>query len=335
MAEEQRQQLNLSEQTQNANLVNLINQFGPVLYRAAEEAGQTGYADKGNISNVIGGLVQGYANKYQQLTGNLPSIEEINSFVGSTVTDMPTAYQLITNKLPSAVVAEKYAAPHIQAIKAEKEGDATVNQYLKESLGGAEQQYQREQSLIDQLTQEAQRGTRAAAEEAYGQELRRQAAENAQMGRLSQPVYQENVNRQSQAFGGGLAKAIAGIQGQALQSKAQASQSLAERLQRAREFGVSSGLQSRGLNIQEKGINLNQRNLEGQSIMDRITDRQNRELAANVGRMQAEANEPGTLDYVNTAFGGVSALLGGAGAGIGLYDRFRKPKTTPTTPTKE
>ena len=54
---------------------------------------------------------------------------------------------------------------------------------------------------------------------------------------------------------------------------------------------------------------------EQQDIANQL-QRQELSIADQIGRAQAEANKPGTLDYINTGFGGLAAL-GGLGAGAG------------------
>lgn len=270
-------------------------------------------------------LASPYVEEYKKSFNKNPSQEELVSFLTQNVTP-DLAIKQYQGMGSSQELRESIVKPSLKSNIEKNDYEKSQKDTLEESLKGSQDQYNRELSLIDQLTQEAQRGTRSAVEEAYGQELRRQATENSQMGRLSQPVYQENVNRQSQSFGQGLAKAIAGIQGQSLQSKAQANQSLADRLQQARQFAAGLGIQNRQLGLTERGQNIGQQNYQNQTIADMIQNQQNRADAYELGRRQADANKPGTLDYVNTAIGGLATLAGGVGAGMGLYDRLKSKK---------
>jgi hypothetical protein len=196
--------------------------------------------------------------------------------------------------------------------------DQAQKDYLQSSLQDSQTSYDNQNKLIEQQAQEAGRSATVQAQDVYGQELRRQAIENAQMGRLSQPVYQENVNRQSQAFGKGLAGAIANIQGQRLQAQSTANQSLMDRLQGNKQFAANLGISQQGLNLTKRGQDLGQQNLQNQTIMDMIQNQQNRADAYEFARRQAEASKPGTLDYVNTGFQGLNALVGVGGALKGL-----------------
>ena len=100
-----------------------------------------------------------------------------------------------------------------------------------------------------------------------------------------------------------------------------AGQALGE-LSQARQFGAQLGLQKEGLGFQRQGLaeQIRQYNQNLALEKDRLrkeflSKRQENETASRLGKLQAEAQEPGTLDYLNTAFQGLSSA---AQAGVGI-----------------
>lgn len=265
--------------------------------------------------------------------GRNPSEQELLDFMKSNL-DLPTARDLMSGRFTindASAVASNYAktknlAPNTVA---QEDPNAAANAQRAAFETAAREQSAQEQGYLDQLISEQERGATETLKGQLGEQLRRQTVEGAQMGRLSQPVQQENTNRATGAFMGDLAKTVGQIRASGLGTKAQAQESLLGRLQNQSQFSQNLNQSNSQLNSQlelQKQLGLGGQNLQNKSLLEQfrqfdIGQQQNqadRDLAEKLGKMKAEASKPGILDYINTGVNVASGLTGLAGGIKGL-----------------
>lgn len=174
--------------------------------------------------------------------------------------------------------------------------------------------------MLDQITKASTDAGIQANDEQFGAARGRLLKEQAALGRLTQPAAQYNIRSLEGSNQKNIGDLIKSIYNTGLQQKYNAGNQTISDLLNA--FTAS---QNYGMTGSMTGLNEFQ-NLRGinQTAEEAAIEQA---LAPYLGRIQAEANEPGTLDYLNTAFQGLGALgqvAGGVGGVIGGINSGKK-----------
>lgn len=262
--------------------------------------------------------------------GREPNEQEFTSFLNSNL-DKTLAKDLLGGRInidSASQLASQYAQSkglnRSQPIAGPSQAEIEAQAQRIAFENAAREQSAQEQAYLDQLTKQQESAAIDALKEQLGEQLRRQAVEGAQMGRLSQPAQQENVNRATSAFSGDLAKAIGQIRAGGLGTKAQAQESLLQRLQNQSQFAQQLGQQGRSQSEQlalQKQLGIGGLNLQNKSLLEQIRQydvgvKQNqadRDIALKLGQMKADASKPGILDYIKSGVDIGSGLVGFGG----------------------
>lgn len=136
---------------------------------------------------------------------------------------------------------------------------------------------------------------------------RKAISEEANLGRLRSPASIPILGRLDEAKAKSQGQLFGQLATQRAAGEVDLSKTIENILNNKYQFGEDLKLRRDTL-----GENVRQFN-EGQAL-----EREGLSLAERLGRIQADAKKPGTLDYLGTAFSGLSAL-GGLAGGLGAF----------------
>lgn len=241
-----------------------------------------------------------YIDQYVSKYGRLPTTTEVSNFLGQSI-NTGVAEKALTGQLPDSAVIANFITPTFEANDA-KEREAG---FAEEARNIAKERMALSNRLADEQIAESQAGI----DRNFGDARRRLIGEQAALGRLDQPNSTANFQRLEAQRGQSLADAARSIRAQNLASQNQIQGESLGAIQNQGNFGAQIGLQRQSLQEQVRQFNEKQ-----QTEQSRF--RQEVALQRELARLQADANKPGTLDYIGTAFQGLSAL-GGLASGVG------------------
>ena len=276
-----------------------------IFSRASENLGQDPRRQPGFeefLTSGVGELADAFVDEYYRKTGELPDPALAQKFIGENLTP-EYARKYMTGELPRDVVTARIVRPFLEfeelpVPEAEKAKQAEESKSLS----------QRVKDIYGTIESEESEGIRRE----FAPSVARAVESEAASGRLRSPVA---AGRSSaiQVAREGERNALSNLISKLAQSRASgefsAAQSESELAQRARELQKGLGLERHKL-------------LETQRQFDvgEETKRQGLRLSEIIGRLQAQGRRPGTLDYLNTAFGGLGAL---GSLGIGYKAAFK------------
>lgn len=230
-------------------------------------------------------LAEAFVDRYYEKTGKLPDQKSVQDFVAGNLTE-GFAENYILGKTPREQIKVQLADPFIKKVQEEpSQGDlAGQGSPLEKQLT----------SIYDRL--EASAPERIAR--TFAPLRSRAIEEEAALGRLRSPVSAapgSPIQQQDQLQANALSDTIDNI----LQNRASGSLDVARIDQEERRIGQQAEQFGQNLSLQRDALRTTARQ---QSEANRI--------AQEIGRLTAQGRQPGTLDYLNTAFGGASALAG-------------------------
>jgi hypothetical protein len=263
---------------------------------------------------VAKGLASGFVDAYYDAYGKLPTEQEVQQFVGTKLSDRTILSKGLQGTLSNQ---DMYAIAKNDPILIES-GEKAQQAQLDASRGNFEQQQAQntatQRSLLEQLakTQEGQYVDQSNQQ--FGQSRGRLLSELASSGRLNTPQATETLKRAEGENQRTLQQALAGIRASQIGSQLGVEQQGMQNIMQGRQFDVGTQQQNKQLGLQRQSLSeqIRQYN-EGLAENQRQFNEQ-KTLAQRLGQLQADANKPGTLDYINTAFGGLSSLVGLGGA---------------------
>lgn len=167
----------------------------------------------------------------------------------------------------------------------------------------------------------------------YNPIRKRQISEERALGRLNSPSSIPGLSRIDDAQGQAIANFSSGLAGQRAGQEIGIAQAIENMLQNERQFGKTFAENKRqsALNRNFQKTRFNKENVFRQGEIDLNKALGERALyeQGQSAKREKEAAEPGTLDYINTAFSGLGALgsVAGGSGGIGsLLSSFKSSK---------
>lgn len=281
-----------------------LNAYLPIFQKAyAEQLQQPGQLNLDPVRSGTANLIQQFQQGFNKSVGRSPTTTETEAFLAENLTP-------------------RYAAGILQGINLGPQAQATVNEYLQANPTLARPAATEEAggpgiSMDDLLTRF--RGTYPAQEEALSEKIRaafapqraRVISDEAALGRLRSPASISNIARvddsERRATTEGLGQLAASRASGELdigKTIAGILENQANRTQQGTQFGQTLGLQKKQLSNQVT-----------QQDFENMLKNKELNVAGELGRAQADAKKPGILDYINTAFSGLTAA-GTAAAGI-------------------
>lgn len=259
-------------------------------------------------ANGVFSLAKAFIDRVHQKSGKLPSEEDIRGFVAQNL-NTPFASKFIQG-LNNDQIMSNYVDPYIQ----------TNPNVLGQQTGpggdlNAVGTIQNLSSQLPSLYKNANDQLGEVADTAFAAPRKAAIEDEAALGRLRSPASIENIGKVDAAKATSLAGARSNLLSQQIGSTTDIGKALAG-VQQAQQ-----GINNQANQFQQTN-NLNRMSLNDQ-MYDRDVQRGYNQQALNLssmlGKQQAEANEPGWMDYLNTGLTGLSAIggipLGGAGAG--------------------
>ena len=291
------------------------DQFRGVFRDAKNRLGQEG--DPNLDPNQVGGsaleLGSNFAKEYYRQTGQLPDEALTKEFVGTNL-DTANAQGFIKGTYGQGQQSDA-ARSYIEGLDPSRLPQAETPAADPTGFDA------RKTLLSDMIRGETEQGTQDINDQFA--KIRGRTIEEAG-SRGNQPLFRQNLQSIDQEQGRGLSDLIRG-----LRTKSAGLGFDAE--QQAREFGVNTGLQQQGLNLQKKSLAQQiQAMREGQSRQDADILSQNR-LAERLGKKQGEAESVGNkwADLADTGLGALGGFLiggpvgsvAGTKTGVGLTKR--------------
>lgn len=268
-------------------------QYGGTFNQAYKNLGQPGEGHEGVIGSGTQELADAFIDRFHEKNGSLPTAAQVKDFVSSNL-DSGYASNYIKGTLNRDQIKSQMVDPYVQANGLGQGPDQTgvtqrmndLNSKLEQYYGGASQYAQ------DAIDRE------------YNKQKINVANDLAGAGVLSSGVSRYSLND---------------LEGQRGQANASAQASLASQ-KAAGQVDLSKTIENilagqRGL---QQGANQFQQNLQfSKNQYQNQQDLQNRQLdlASQLGKAQANANQSGPLDYAGLALGGLGAL-GSFGQGL-------------------
>lgn len=211
------------------------------------------------------------------------------SFFGTPV-DKYQAAELKANLAEEAALSNASAESKRKKAQEEYMAGATEISNKRSNLSG----------LLDQITKESTEEAIDANNRQFGAARGRLLSEQAALGRSTQPAAQYNIRSLEGSNQKNISDLIKSITNTGLEQKYNAgNQSITDLLN---SYSTASGFGERAGNT---SLSQDQSNQEYLRQLEK--DKEERDLAMVLGRMEAEKNKPGLLDYINTGFQGVNA----------------------------
>lgn len=243
-------------------------------------------------------LAKTFVDRFHSKNGVIPSEADVRQFVASTL-DKNFAEKYITGTLNPATISAQYVDPYLQNKKIQDQ----LEKGLESTSGGDTKSTQDQlEKIYGPLQTEAIRQTR----EQFAPLRSRAVEEEAALGRLRSGVSAAPGSSIAQTDANE-ANALSAVIGNILGQKATGTLDLTK-------FNAGLDLSKLGLLNSASQFNQNLA-LNKQTYADQQA-LQNKQLSLSeqIGKLMAKGREPGTLDYFNTAFQGLGALGGLAGA---------------------
>lgn len=243
-------------------------------------------------------LAEAFATRYFEKYGKVPDEDTTKGFVGQNLNSR-YAQEVITG-LPMDQLVAKYVDPYIQANANDIAPETTESETPEEDLL---------QRQLGQYYDQARTGLASQVEDAYNPAKQKMVNELAAQGNLSSAASRYSLNELEGEKNRSLTQAFGGLAEKQASGQLGVASTLAGLRQDADQFGRTLGLER-------------QKFMEDQNRYDTEMGlkRQELSLADRVGRAQADASKPGTLDYLNTGINmaGLVAPPFTAGKSIGL-----------------
>lgn len=287
-------------------------------YAGLEEAYPLGVAISqlgltGNLSQAANEAMRTLHVGLSNALGRDPSPAEFKQYLQKNL-DLNLAKDLVSGRVDQGIATElasKYAQNSNLLPRTDTVQQIDPNAQAAAFEATAREQAKQQQDYLDQLQTQQEANATQTLKGQYGEEAARIAKEAAQIGRLTQPAQQENVNRLSDRFMQSLGQTVGQIRSAGLNAKAQGQTDLLGRLQNQNQFGVTTGQNQNQFQHNlalQKQLGLGGQSLQNKTLLEQIrqydvgrTDlEKDRTLAERLGRQRADANKPGILDYLNT-----------------------------------
>lgn len=263
--------------------------------------------DGGQILSSTRNMGETFARRYLEKTGQLPPPEMVNEFVKTNL-NPSLAAKMISGGTNASQIGQNYADPYIEEKGVLAPGQQDFGQQVQDST-------EKQKGLLGQyieslIAQETQKN-----KDQFGAQRGQTIDELAAQGLLTQPQSRQSLARVDEQANRSLSDIISRLRGQqAGLAQGIESEGLG-RIQQESEFGRTHGLRRKTLSEQIRQFQENQDYLTNR-------DRQSNDLARQLGRMQAEANEPGLLDYLNTGAGAAQLAVSGYQASKGKIKKI-------------
>lgn len=276
------------------SLVDVINPQGyrGIFKEGSKNIGQGGESQPGFeefVTSGTGELAEAFVDRYYERTGKLPSQNEVQSFIADNLTPGYVGKYMKGTLGDRSVVKANLVDPYLDFSDTASIPDAT-------SSAAGDSLSKRLDEIYGTIREKEAGNIRSE----FAPSRRRAIEEEAASGRLRSGVSFGRDSAISRADENE-SKALSNLISQLSQSRAtgefEAAKSDKDLAERMRQF-------NKGLGLERSRFRQEQENEEAR----RAYDREALALSERIGRMQAEGRKPGTLDYLNTAFGGLSAL---------------------------
>ena len=205
--------------------------------------------------------------------------------------------------------------PNIGTIEAEERGRTDAQRKALEQIFGARQ--------ADGIQ---------GIEQQFAPIRSKQIAEEAALGRLRSPISIPTISKIDEQKAQAISNLIRGFGAERGRAEVGLESELAERLRRAREFGVETGLRGREQGFRERasladilqrgqqfdqtfGLQKEQFREQGRQFdIGQTGAEEERRLARQLGEAQAEASRPSGLSEITGILGGIGQVAGGIGS---------------------
>ena len=263
---------------------NPANQYRRTFESATAGLGQGPNANPEFLQKTTDDVMDTFIEDHLKTTGQLPTKEQIEEFTGSVITPQFASKAIEMGGISKGAIRSQYVKPYFQMndIKGapDTSGEDALQAKYDQIYGG----------LGDYLTEMSRKKT--------AQDLTDYNENEAALGRLRSPANIVGANKIREGSNVALQTGLAGLASTRGQGQAGLSEAIARISESGRQANLTSGLESRKI-----------RNAEDESYQGRMLGERQLGLADRIGRMQAEANKPGTLDYINTGLNAANTAL--------------------------
>lgn len=274
----------------------------PFQYRSTFEQGfknlnQGPNAPESVISSGTQSLADAFITRFYEKTGKLPAENQIQDFVSATLT--PIFAEQYIQGINADQLKTQFADPYIQFNQDEltPADNTAVEKEIADREAGLS-------GRLDEIFKRSEAGVTDRINRQFDDIRGKAVAEEAALGRRGSPASRYTTNAIDVERGRSLSDAIASLAGQRATGELDVSKAIEGILageRRAKEagsqFNKELGLRRMGLDESTRQFDLN-RGLQERGFG----------LAERLGKLQADAYKPGTLDYINTAFKGLDTL---------------------------
>lgn len=242
------------------------------------------------IEGAVNQLGTAYAQEYEKRTRQKPSQEQFVDFLSRTITPS-FASGVISGEIGVPQMMSRYVNPELGDIPTQEEQAKQQDQDLLSRTS-------RDKLLSDYIQFAKEQGVQDINEQS---DIQRGRLIDEAGARSRQPGFSNVLNLADQERARSIGNLIKSLRGQ------QAGTAF-DTETRAREFGANLGLQKQQLGLQKYQTQLGQQNLEADRTYSILKDLQDRSDYNKYMDKMESMNKPGTLEYLNTAFSGLTSI---------------------------
>ena len=272
-----------------------------VFKQGQERLGQfnNGAIDQTQMGTAVHNMGRAFIQAYLQKTGQTPTDDMVKEFVGSNLNSSVAA------KAIEGAPEGYYGGVASRGVEGmalpEQTAPVTNDPTLPQSQVG----------YLDQYMENALGRGRTEIEDIFNKERGRAIDEAG--GRSRQPAFRNVLNEIDTRKGNAFSDLVSSLAAQEGQLGFGAEQ-------RAREFGVTSGLDKQRLGLENRRFSEQVRQFDQGGENDLANRRYDEHLASKLGRLQADSGGDSALDWANVGIGAAGLIAapftGGASLGI-------------------
>lgn len=268
--------------------------YGGTIDQAYQNLGQPLH-DSSDRTPVVGAatthLANAFADRVLQKTGKLPTDDQVRQFVAKNLTpgfaEKVIQNQINPDQLTSLADQHILQNPEITAAPDTSAADSQ-NRIL-----GLNKQLQ---DIYDVSSGQL----KSDINDSYGETKQNVANDLAGQGLLTQPTSRLSLDKLEGSKQKSLGQGLASLKAQQASGQVDLGKTVENMLAGERRAGEAGTQFRQGLGLQRDVFNAGQ---EQNAFSNRLGQQQ-LGLAEKIGKMQADANKPGWMDYLNTAFKG-------------------------------
>lgn len=282
-ADAQGNPMSLQDYRQSTFGDNPANQYRRAFESATGTLGQGPNANPEFLKKTVDDVMDTFIEDHMKTTGQLPSKEQIGEFTSSVITPSFATKAIEMGGISKDAIRSQYVKPYFQMNDIKTGPDVGAEDALQkkydEIYGG----------LGDYLQQANKRNT--------DEQLKQYYESRAALGGLRDPasiVGETDIRGKS-------ANALGLSQAQLASTRGQGQAGLSQAIAQIGESGRQANM-TQGLNVRK------QQGAEDEAYNMRNIGERQLGIASDVGKRRANANKPGTLDYINTGVNVLKAL---------------------------